>query len=198
MCWPVPARLAKELRRGKMRCPACDTPNPPDAVRCEECGEKLAAPSRRSAAREEGIVEVRPTGNPSAPTNQADPPETGGVDEETEFARPPRKRRVRRREEDEDYVDDGGLATLIPYRNPTALAGYYVGFFSLIPGIGLLLAIAAIVLSILGIRHSTRHPEAKGMVHAVVGLVLGLLAILCVNPVLLFLIYRLWTTGPAL
>jgi hypothetical protein len=173
-----------------MRCPACDTPNPPDAVRCEECGEKLPARTGRSPSGQEGIVEVRPVGKRPDTAHE-------DSDEDRAFESRPRRRRVRRREEDEDYADDGGLATLIPYKNPKALAGYYVGFFSLIPGIGLILAPVAIVLSILGIRHSNRYPESKGLVHAIVGLILAILAILCVNPLLVFLIYKQFRAGPA-
>lgn len=106
-----------------MRCPACDAPNPPEAVRCEACGEKL---SRRPLRRQ---------------------------------------------------ADDGALSTLIPYRNPKALAGYYLGIFSLIPVLGVFLAIAAIILGILGLRHSAAHPEAKGTAHAIIGLVLGILSL---------------------
>ena len=36
-----------------MRCPACDAPNPRDAVRCEECGERLPRRSRRPDPDEE-------------------------------------------------------------------------------------------------------------------------------------------------
>src|SRR5262245_25106840 len=42
----------------------------------------------------------------------------------------------------------GGEATvsgIIPYKNPPALIGYYLGVFSLIPCVGFLLGIAAIV-----------------------------------------------------
>ena len=40
-----------------MRCPACDTPNPPEAVRCEECGKKLPPRKRPAQVEEEGIEE---------------------------------------------------------------------------------------------------------------------------------------------
>jgi hypothetical protein len=161
-----------------MRCPACDTPNPPDVVRCEECGEKLPVRARRSGQEEEGIVEVRPI-HPAA----------GDSGEEDGLERRTRKRRVRLEEEDEDYSDDGGLATLIPHRNPKALAGYYVGFFSLIPILGLILAPVAIVLCILGIRHGSRNPKVKGTIHAVVGLILAILSLLVVHPLLVGLVY---------
>jgi hypothetical protein len=98
---------------------------------------------------------------------------------EEEDDRPRRRRRVRDEEdEDDDYPDvrkrnDGGLNTLIPYRNPTALTGYYVGVFSLIPCFALILGPAAIVLGSMGMRYRKKNPTAGGMAHAIVALVLG-------------------------
>lgn len=67
------------------------------------------------------------------------------------------------------------LSGLIPYKNTPALIGYYLGVFSLIPCIGLILGPAALVLGILGLRRVGRTPEAKGVVHAWVAIVLGAL-----------------------
>lgn len=65
------------------------------------------------------------------------------------------------------------VATIIPYRNPLALAAYYVGVFSLIPCVGLLLGPAAFFLGLSGLRAAKRHPEMKGKGHAIAGMVLG-------------------------
>jgi hypothetical protein len=73
------------------------------------------------------------------------------------------------------------VATIIPYRNPKALAGYYAGFFAYLPGIGVPIAVAAILLGIFGVRHALAHPEAKGVGHAIIGIVLGSNALVC-NP----------------
>jgi uncharacterized protein YqgC (DUF456 family) len=62
---------------------------------------------------------------------------------------------------------------LIPYKNGAALAGYYVGIFSLIPGFGLILGPIAVVLGFFGLRAVRRTPIVKGTAHAAVGLVLG-------------------------
>ena len=62
---------------------------------------------------------------------------------------------------------------VIPYKNPTALIGYYLGVFSLIPIIGVLLGIPAFILGILGLKAKKAHPEVKGSVHAVVAILLG-------------------------
>jgi hypothetical protein len=62
---------------------------------------------------------------------------------------------------------------LIPYKNPHALIAYYLGLFSLFPVLGLLLAIPAFVLGIIGLRNRNRNPAIKGSVHAWIGIVMG-------------------------
>ncbi|MEC9188944.1 MAG: hypothetical protein VX520_07015, partial [Planctomycetota bacterium] len=39
---------------------------------------------------------------------------------------------------------------VIPYKNPMALTGYYLGFLSLLPLIGILFTIPAIILGFIG------------------------------------------------
>src|SRR5438552_694245 len=41
---------------------------------------------------------------------------------------------------------------VIPYKNPHALIAYYLGIFGLIPFIGILLAIPAFILGIIGLK----------------------------------------------
>lgn len=65
------------------------------------------------------------------------------------------------------------MSTIVPYKNPNALTAYYLGVFSLIPGLGLLLGVGAIVLGITGLNYYNLYPRAKGKVHAWVGIVLG-------------------------
>jgi hypothetical protein len=65
------------------------------------------------------------------------------------------------------------VATIIPYRNVPALAAYYLGVFSLIPFIGLFLGAAAFILGIMGLRRARAYPEAKGRVHAWIGIIVG-------------------------
>jgi hypothetical protein len=62
---------------------------------------------------------------------------------------------------------------LIPYKNGYALAGYYCSVFSLIPGVGMLLGPAALILGFLALGYVRKHPTAKGTAHAIVALVLG-------------------------
>jgi hypothetical protein len=96
--------------------------------------------------------------------------------EEDEDDRP---RRRRRDEEDEDDDDlqrirrNDPIETFIPYRNPQGLIAYYLGVFSLIPCVALLLGPAAIVLGILGLKYRKKHPSTGGGGHAIAGIVLG-------------------------
>jgi hypothetical protein len=87
------------------------------------------------------------------------------------------RRSASRDDEDLDrpdsYDNDGGLSVIIPYRNPRALASYYLGIFSLLPVIGIFSAIAAIILGIMALRYRSAHPEAKGGAHAIIGMVAG-------------------------
>ena len=70
-------------------------------------------------------------------------------------------------------TDDNTLGGLIPYKNPKALWAYYLGIFSLIPCLGILLGVAALILGIGGLRHANLHPESRGKAHAWVGIILG-------------------------
>jgi hypothetical protein len=69
----------------------------------------------------------------------------------------------------------GGDATggIIPYKNPQALISYYLGVFSLIPVLGFLLTIPAIVLGILGLKKKKKFPIIKGGAHAWIGICLA-------------------------
>tara|TARA_B100000609_G_C16936316_1_gene291852 strand:- start:195 stop:539 length:345 start_codon:yes stop_codon:yes gene_type:complete len=62
---------------------------------------------------------------------------------------------------------------LIPYKNPCALAAYYISIGSLIPCLGFVLGVTAFVLGIVGLRHRASNPVIKGSVHAWIGILLG-------------------------
>ncbi len=72
---------------------------------------------------------------------------------------------------------DAPLSGIIPYRNPPALIGYYLGVFSLLPFVGVLLAVPAIILGIGGLVKRRRDPRVRGAAHAVVAIALGVLGI---------------------
>lgn len=86
-----------------------------------------------------------------------------------------RPRRRRRRDDDQDGDATGGL---IPYKNGMALAAYYCSVASLIPILGLVLGILAVIFGIFGVRHRNRRPAHGGMAHSIVGIVLGSLTAL--------------------
>jgi hypothetical protein len=89
-------------------------------------------------------------------------------------------------------VGDDSMATIIPYRNPPALAGYYVSIFSLLPIVGALLGPTAIVLGIIGLRKLKAEPESKGVVHAWIAIVLGTVGLLISATCVSALLFSRW------
>ncbi len=77
---------------------------------------------------------------------------------------------------------------IIPYKNPHALIAYYLGIFSLFPLFGLLLAIPAFVLGIIGLRKRNQNPAIRGSVHAWIGIVMGGLMTLVWSGLILIII----------
>lgn len=76
------------------------------------------------------------------------------------------------------YQQPSSASGIIPYNNKQALIAYYLGIFSLIPCFGLILAIPAFILGIIGWQNYRRNPEVKGNVHAWIGIVMGALCTL--------------------
>jgi hypothetical protein len=150
-----------------MLCPACHASNPAENGYCQHCGEKLSATGL--AATAEDAIDVLPV--------SALP-----VEEVSEHQ--PHQDPAEGEEEAPDLV-----STLIPYKNPRALAAYYCGFFALLPGIGFLVGAGAIVLGIMGLRYASANPQARGGAHAITGIILGVLACFCWNPVVCCLLY---------
>jgi hypothetical protein len=68
---------------------------------------------------------------------------------------------------------------IIPYKNPPALAAYYIGIVSMLCCfVGLPVGIVAVVLGIMGLQKRARQPEVKGSVHAWIGIICGVIATL--------------------
>jgi hypothetical protein len=66
---------------------------------------------------------------------------------------------------------DGGVSTVIPYKNKPALFAYYLGVFCILcPPI---LCLPAITLGVLGLKNVQATPAVKGTGHAIVGIVSG-------------------------
>ncbi len=62
---------------------------------------------------------------------------------------------------------------IIPYKNPHALTSYYLGVFSIIPGIGFILGCIAVPLGISGLRQRKSSPQIRGAAHAWIGISIG-------------------------
>jgi hypothetical protein len=66
---------------------------------------------------------------------------------------------------------------IIPYKNPHALAAYYLGVFSLIPLLGFICGAIAVPLGVSGLKRKARNPVIRGTIHAWVGIILGSLSV---------------------
>ncbi|MCI0676250.1 MAG: hypothetical protein L0Y42_10815 [Phycisphaerales bacterium] len=69
--------------------------------------------------------------------------------------------------------EGGAMSGMIPYKNPPALVGYYLAIFSLLPMVGIVLGIPAVILGIIGLRKRMKEPAARGMAHAWIAIILG-------------------------
>ncbi|GEM_PF-1501113 len=126
------------------------------AERDDDESEQLQAKPSAKPPRDEHIQPAKP--------RSAQPPDDWEEDADDR----PRRRRapnVRRR--------DDGISSLIPYNNGMALAGYYLGVFSLIPCLALILGPLALIFGIVGLNRVKRNPEIKGTGHSITAIVLG-------------------------
>jgi hypothetical protein len=81
----------------------------------------------------------------------------------------------------DNFPDNEGDATggVIPYKNPHALIAYYLGIISLLPLIGIPFGVASVILGFMGLSRRKKNPVIKGSVHAWIGIVCGMLSLLC-------------------
>lgn len=133
-------------------------------IKCPKCSAIVPVPS----AEEDGITAETPDTQRKGIAKDISPPDDFDDDDEEEIPRSRKAARNIRRDPTTEAV-----STIIPYKNGRALIAYYLGVFSLIPCLGLLLGPAALVLGILGVRYVKVHPTAKGTGHAIAGIVLG-------------------------
>jgi predicted Zn finger-like uncharacterized protein len=163
----------------------------PVTVACPECATKLRVPDtavgkRVKCSKCATTFVAEPPEEDAAV--QAAPPEPPAPAEESVSARKRARRREEEPDDDEEEDDeederrfrrrDDPMETLIPYRNGRALGAYYCGVFAIIPCLGLILGPIALILGILGLRFAKANPTAKGMGHAIAGIVLGSLTTL--------------------
>lgn len=83
-----------------------------------------------------------------------------------------------------EYGGDETLAAIVPYRNKPALIGYYFAVFNLfgmlIPVIGLITSTITLVLGINGVKAYSRDRRVKGIAHAWVAIIGGVIeAVVC-------------------
>ena len=135
-----------------VKCPQCGSllEAPDNAagknVKCPDCGTRIPIPPADDAMQP---TAQRPAAQrPAKPRDEAvaERPRASRGEEasEDEDDRPRRRRRDRDEDDDDDRprrgrrdgYNDGGMSTLIPYKNGKALAAYYCGVFSLIPCVG--------------------------------------------------------------
>lgn len=67
---------------------------------------------------------------------------------------------------------------IVPTKNPSALAAYYLGLFSVLPLLGILLGAAGVWLGIVGLGKVRATPGLPGKAHSTVGIGCGLLGLL--------------------
>jgi hypothetical protein len=68
----------------------------------------------------------------------------------------------------------GDEMAIIPTKNPAALIGYYLGVGCLIPLLGFVLSLPALICGIIGIIKAKSDPQAGGMGHAITAIVLSI------------------------
>ncbi|NDG64515.1 MAG: DUF4339 domain-containing protein [Planctomycetes bacterium] len=87
-------------------------------------------------------------------------------------------------------VQGDATGGLIPYKNPMALTGYYFSIFSMIPFLGIFLAIAGIIFGIIGLRRLKRTPIIRGSIHAWFAIIFGALVVLVQVLGIFYLMFR--------
>ena len=72
---------------------------------------------------------------------------------------------------------DDFVGRMIPTGNKPALISYYVAYGSLIPCLGVVAAVVAVIYGIKGIHLERRYPEVRGGLHAWFGVIFSLLCV---------------------
>lgn len=109
-----------------------------------------------------------------------------------------RQRRVppqRREDIHRPEVAPNAMEHVIPARNLPALLAWYFGVFSIIPCMGGVLGIMAIVFGIMGLRLSRKPEIAVGFWHALIGMALGILTTIVWLILGIFIIYGMVNTA---
>jgi hypothetical protein len=86
---------------------------------------------------------------------------------------------------------------MIPANNGHALLSYYLGLFSIVPCVGLPMAILALRSAKLALQAAKSHPHAVGKSHAYVGAGCGLVGLIFNLIIVAFIIALLVSGKPA-
>ena len=68
-------------------------------------------------------------------------------------------------------------STFLPEGNPRARTAYLCAIFGMIPGVGLILGLGALVYGWLGFMAARGECQGKGFGHAIVSMIIGLLEV---------------------
>ncbi len=142
-------RVADDAGEKKIKCPKCSAITTAAAVKQTFAPPQAPTPTEAIA---------------SSPAPREEPDDDADWEESPQIARDVRMNPA-----------GDAVSTLIPYKNGRALLAYYLGVFSFIPCVGMILGPAAFILGILGMRYVKANPTAKGTGHAIAGIVMGAL-----------------------
>ncbi|HLK59985.1 MAG TPA: zinc ribbon domain-containing protein [Chthonomonadaceae bacterium] len=161
-----------------MICPKCGTENSESSAKCVQCGEPLSRPKPGSdfdlsAADPPAAAPVQ-NPPPYPPQMQAPyPPPVA----QPPYPMPPNQPPYAQPGQPvyPSYVQSGVnvVDTMIPANNPNALISYYLGIFSILPGLGIVMGIIAIILGVKGLKLAKEYPTVRGKTHAWVGIISG-------------------------
>lgn len=108
--------------------------------------------------------EQKPNEGQQAPPVQSQP--------QYDWSKPPEHGTVSSQQGHPRPANDG-MQTLIPTKNPNALAAYYCAVFALVPCFTPFLAPAAIILGVKGLKAVKENPGMPGTGHAWAGIIGG-------------------------
>ncbi len=80
------------------------------------------------------------------------------------------------------------MQSLIPTKNMPALISYYCGVFGLIPILGLPASIGGVILGAIGLSKYNSSPTPGAKVHALIGLILGIVEIIIFTLLIILII----------
>jgi len=68
---------------------------------------------------------------------------------------------------------DDFVGRMVPSGNKPALISYYVALLSLLPALGIVFGVLAVIYGVKGVKLERRHPAVRGGLHAWFGIIFG-------------------------